>query len=98
MDRDQSLMLLRGGRAGVEQWNRQRQSGEEIPSLYGADLRRADLAAADLAAAAPPRPATAPEPGRGEASHWSHYRTRLRGVQTRPAGSDPPGRCAVSGG
>jgi hypothetical protein len=51
MDRDQSLMWLRGGRAGVEEWNRQRLSGEEIPSLYRADLRRADLSGADLTAA-----------------------------------------------
>src|SRR5215469_15881362 len=49
-----------------------------------------------LRAARPPptRPATAPEPGRGEASRWSHYRTRLLGVSTRRAGSDRHGRGA----
>src|SRR5262245_38150273 len=51
------------------------------------------VAMGSLRAARPPptRPATAPEPGRGGASHESHYRTRILGVQTGPAGSDRPG-------
>jgi hypothetical protein len=53
MDRDEALRWLRGGPAGVKEWNRRREAGEEIPDLsaahfYAADLRDADLRTADL--------------------------------------------------
>ncbi|MHC4620693.1 MAG: pentapeptide repeat-containing protein [Planctomycetota bacterium] len=53
MTKEEALKLLRGGEEGVEEWNRRRAEGEEIPSLKkvdltGADLRRANLSGADL--------------------------------------------------
>jgi hypothetical protein len=48
MDRDEALRLLRGGRDGVEEWNRRREEGEETPDLIHANLIRADLSNADL--------------------------------------------------
>ena len=51
MDRDEALKLLRGGEDGVSEWNRQRDEGEEIPSLNGANFRHADLRHAILSSA-----------------------------------------------
>jgi hypothetical protein len=61
MDRDEALKLLGGGAAGIAQWNRRREAGEEIPDLWdvalsggylrGAHLRRADFRRADLSGA-----------------------------------------------
>jgi hypothetical protein len=66
MDRDEALNLLKGGVDGVVEWNRRRESGEDIPDLNGADLsgdyldwadlrwanlREADLTGADLTGA-----------------------------------------------
>jgi hypothetical protein len=48
MDREEAIKLLKGGKDGIEEWNRACASGEAIPDLSGADLRRADLSAADL--------------------------------------------------
>jgi uncharacterized protein YjbI with pentapeptide repeats len=48
MDRDEALKLLRGGEQGIAEWNRRRASGEKIPDLIGAGLRRANLSQADL--------------------------------------------------
>jgi hypothetical protein len=50
MDREEAIKLLRGGREGVVEWNRRRESGEEIPNLSGADLRGAHLRGAHLRA------------------------------------------------
>ena len=47
MDRNEALSLLKGGAAGVAEWNRRRRSGEEIPSLVNADLSGADLTRVD---------------------------------------------------
>jgi hypothetical protein len=47
MNRDEALKLLKGGKEGVAEWNRRRDSGEEIPDLGGADLHEADLRTAD---------------------------------------------------
>jgi hypothetical protein len=43
-----ALKLLRSGSEGIEEWNRRRKNGEEIPSLAQADLIGADLVGADL--------------------------------------------------
>jgi uncharacterized protein YjbI with pentapeptide repeats len=51
MDRDEALKLLKGGPEGIDEWNRKRVFGEEIPSLLEADFCTADLRAADLRAA-----------------------------------------------
>jgi hypothetical protein len=51
MDRDEALKLLRGGPAGIQEWNRRRESGEDIPDLCRADLGGADLGGANLGAA-----------------------------------------------
>jgi hypothetical protein len=48
MDRDEALKLLRGGPEGIAEWNRLRAAIGAIPSLSGADLRKADLRGADL--------------------------------------------------
>ncbi len=48
MDRDQALKLLKGGEDGVEEWNRRRGEGEEIPDLGEANLHEANLSGADL--------------------------------------------------
>ncbi|MCH7591408.1 MAG: toll/interleukin-1 receptor domain-containing protein [Planctomycetes bacterium] len=48
MTRDEALKLLRGGVAGVAEWNRRRANGEEIPSFVNADLTHANLAGANL--------------------------------------------------
>jgi hypothetical protein len=49
MDRSEALKLLTGGKFQiVEKWNRQRESGEVIPDLRGADLSYQDLSNADL--------------------------------------------------
>jgi uncharacterized protein YjbI with pentapeptide repeats len=48
MTRDEALRLLRGGAAGVLEWNERRQRGEIIPSLKGANFNAADLISADL--------------------------------------------------
>jgi TIR domain/Pentapeptide repeats (8 copies) len=49
MERDEALSLLKEGR--IEDWNRRRRSGEEIPSLSGVVLSGADLTGADLSKA-----------------------------------------------
>ncbi len=51
MDREEALRLLRGDEDGIEEWNRLREEGEEIPSLNGADLIDADLSRANLSRA-----------------------------------------------
>jgi TIR domain/Pentapeptide repeats (8 copies) len=43
MDLEEALGLLKGGRDGVEEWNRRRESGEEIPSLSQTGLKGAKL-------------------------------------------------------
>ncbi len=48
MDREEALKLLRGGQEGVNEWNRRREDGEDIPKLSNADLTRAHLTGADL--------------------------------------------------
>ena len=51
MDRDEALKLLKGGSAGIEEWNRRWEAGEEIPRLTWADLTGAHLAGAHLTGA-----------------------------------------------
>ncbi len=48
MDRNEALRLLGAGREGVTEWNRRRETGDELPSLSWADLSRADLGGATL--------------------------------------------------
>ncbi len=53
MDRDEALRLLRGGKAGVGEWNQWRKSKEKIPDLsrvdlFGAYLRDVDAIDAHL--------------------------------------------------
>jgi uncharacterized protein YjbI with pentapeptide repeats len=48
MDRDEALKLLKGGGEGISEWNRRRESREEIPDLVRADLRGDALSSADL--------------------------------------------------
>lgn len=48
MNRDEALGLLKRGPDGVQEWNRRRDAGEDIPSLEGADLAGADLRGAHL--------------------------------------------------
>jgi len=53
MDREEALRLLCGGKEGIEEWNRRRPSGNEIPdlrhtNLSGFDLSEANLYKADL--------------------------------------------------
>lgn len=48
MNSDKALKLLRAGPQGVKEWNRQRESGEQLPSLRGVNLCKADLCNADL--------------------------------------------------
>jgi uncharacterized protein YjbI with pentapeptide repeats len=48
MDLDEALRLLKGGEAGVREWNRRRAAAEEIPHLVGAILHSAKLIEADL--------------------------------------------------
>jgi TIR domain/Pentapeptide repeats (8 copies) len=43
MDRDEALKLLKGGLNGIVQWNRRRESGEEIPDLSQANVVAANL-------------------------------------------------------
>jgi hypothetical protein len=49
VDKEEALRLLKEGQ--VEEWNRRRSSGEEIPSLEEADLRGANLFEANLSEA-----------------------------------------------
>jgi hypothetical protein len=49
MDRDEVLGLLRGGR--IEEWNRRREAGEEVPDLERANLEGANLSEANFRAA-----------------------------------------------
>ena len=51
MDREEAIRLLRGGRDGMKEWNRRRESGEIIPSLNAADLSYTDLCWVNLSAA-----------------------------------------------
>jgi|GEM_PF-1029955 len=49
MDREEALAILRcGGEGTIQEWNRRRAKGEEIPDLSGADLEGTDLRGADL--------------------------------------------------
>jgi hypothetical protein len=50
MDRDEALRLLRS-MAGVAEWNRRRENGEEIPPLIKFPLQMADLSVANLSGA-----------------------------------------------
>ena len=43
MELEEALILLRGGSAGIAEWNRRRSTGEAIPQLEKVDLRKADL-------------------------------------------------------
>jgi hypothetical protein len=51
MDREEALKLLKGGKEGIDQWNRRRWNGEEIPDLLGADLAMDYLGLANLSGA-----------------------------------------------
>jgi hypothetical protein len=51
MERDEALKLLKGGRDGIAEWNRRRDSGEQIPNLHGAKLIEANLSRVRLFAA-----------------------------------------------
>jgi hypothetical protein len=51
MDRDEALKLLGGGRTGIQEWNRRRESGEYIPNLSDAKLSGANLGGANLSGA-----------------------------------------------
>ena len=48
MDRDEALKLLEGGKEGVEEWNRRKAEGQEIPSIscvgMGVSLSNCNLA------------------------------------------------------
>lgn len=44
MKLDEAVRLLRGGREGIQEWNRRRSAREEVPSLRGVDLSGTDLA------------------------------------------------------
>ncbi len=48
MNREEAEKLLRGGPKGIKEWNRLREEGEEVSSLYRIDLSRTDLRMADL--------------------------------------------------
>lgn len=48
MDRDEALELLRGGKDGVEEWNKRRGADGNIPSLHQVSLRGAILSGANL--------------------------------------------------
>ena len=48
MDREEALKLLRGGEAGVREWNKWRELGEDPPSLEEADLSGHNLSGANL--------------------------------------------------
>jgi hypothetical protein len=48
MDRDEALKLLRGGKEGVAECKRRRETGEDIPHLQQADLSEANLSDANL--------------------------------------------------
>jgi hypothetical protein len=45
MDRDEAILLLRGGPEAIGKWNQRRTEGEEIPNLSGVDLNGAALTA-----------------------------------------------------
>lgn len=51
MDKDEALKLLKGGPAGIQEWNKRRDDGEEIPDLWGVDLRGANLHGVNLSEA-----------------------------------------------
>jgi hypothetical protein len=51
MDQDEARKLLKGGPDGVAEWNRRRESGEGIPDLSEAILKRANLGGANLGGA-----------------------------------------------
>ncbi|PKK85069.1 MAG: hypothetical protein CVT49_00580 [candidate division Zixibacteria bacterium HGW-Zixibacteria-1] len=48
MDRDEAVKLLRGGPKGIEEWNRRRVEGENVPNLLDVNLRSAILRNANL--------------------------------------------------
>jgi uncharacterized protein YjbI with pentapeptide repeats len=48
MDRDEAIKLLMGGKEGIAEWNRLRESGEPIPNLRGASLCGATLSETNL--------------------------------------------------
>src|SRR5947209_5571263 len=48
MDRDEALMLLRGGSEGIVEWNRRRGEGEAFDDLRGAVLAGVHLSGAVL--------------------------------------------------
>jgi hypothetical protein len=43
MNREEALMLLRGGEVGIAEWNRRRADGKKIPELQDMDLSEARL-------------------------------------------------------
>jgi TIR domain/Pentapeptide repeats (8 copies) len=51
MDRDEALRLLKGGKKGIEEWNRRRVSDEAVPDLIEAYLGGANLSGAVLSGA-----------------------------------------------
>ena len=48
---DRALEMLKGGSAGIENWNKCREAKETIPNLSGANLSGANLRLADLSGA-----------------------------------------------
>jgi uncharacterized protein YjbI with pentapeptide repeats len=48
MNQRQALKLLQGGTKGIAEWNKRRESGEDIPDLREADLGAANLSLAKL--------------------------------------------------
>jgi hypothetical protein len=48
MDRDEAIKLLTGGAEGIEECNRRREAGEEVPCLRGDDFVGTSLSGADF--------------------------------------------------
>jgi hypothetical protein len=51
MDRDEAIKLLKGGEEAIDEWNRRRKVGEEIPDMSGAELSGVLLSTANLSGA-----------------------------------------------
>ena len=51
MTREKAIELLRSGEEGVSKWNEWRATGDELPTLGEANLRKATLVDADLSGA-----------------------------------------------
>ena len=48
MDRDEAVKLLRGGKAGIAEWKRRRDTHELIPDLEHTDFSNVDMCDAEL--------------------------------------------------